>query len=169
MLQTPLYGNRYILQEDGTIISNTANKLLTTSIDSTGYPACNLWDGTKYHKHRVHSLMANHFLPNPNNKRTVNHIDGDKTNNNLSNLEWATDSENIQHAHDNIPRKSTRILSFEDIEFILFSDITAVELSNTFKVSPSHIRALRRGKFLTEYKKADRPLPTSLQQDYICQ
>lgn len=163
MLQTPLYNGRYILQEDGTIISNTTNKLLSTSPDSTGYPACNLWDGTKYHKHRVHSLMANHFLPNPYSKRTVNHIDGNKLNNSLSNLEWATDAENIQHAHDNIPRKSTRTLSFDDIEFILFSDVTAVDLSSTLGVSPSHIRALRRGKFLTEYKKANKPLPTSLQ------
>ena len=49
----------------------------------------------------VHRIVANAFIPNPQNKRTVNHIDCDKNNNHVSNLEWATYSENAQHAHAN--------------------------------------------------------------------
>ncbi len=46
----------------------------------------------------VHRLLALAFIPNPSKKRAVNHKDGNKKNNNLSNLEWVTDSENVRHA-----------------------------------------------------------------------
>lgn len=48
----------------------------------------------------IHRLIAQAFIPNPDDKRTVNHINGDKTDNRIVNLEWATYSENCQHAYD---------------------------------------------------------------------
>lgn len=67
-----------------------------------GYLEVRLTNENKESKaHRVHRLVAEAFIENVDNKPIVNHIDGDKHNNNVDNLEWATYSENNQHAYDN--------------------------------------------------------------------
>lgn len=66
-----------------------------------GYMQVNLWKNNKGKTFKVHRLVAEHFIPNPNNHPQVNHIDGDKTNNNISNLEWVTDKENKIHGWEN--------------------------------------------------------------------
>lgn len=63
-----------------------------------GYPAVALCkDGDEY-KEFVHRLVARAFIPNPDNKPEVNHIDADRSNDNVENLEWVTHLENIQHS-----------------------------------------------------------------------
>lgn len=63
----------------------------------TRYMCVNLYGG-KVKKCLVHRLVAQAFLPNPDNKPQVNHIDGDRFNNQVNNLEWTTGSENVQHS-----------------------------------------------------------------------
>lgn len=60
-----------------------------------------LYDGNnRFNAHHIHRLVAIHFIPNPNNYNEVNHIDGDKMNNSIENLEWCSHRYNIQHAYD---------------------------------------------------------------------
>ena len=66
--------------------------------NKNGYQQVNLYLNGKRKSQLIHRLVADAFIPNPENKRTVNHIDGDKTNNRAENLEWVSDSENIKHA-----------------------------------------------------------------------
>lgn len=62
-----------------------------------GYILCDLYISGKQKSIRVHKLVAEAFIENPLNKTTVNHIDGNKENNNVLNLEWATPKEQNQH------------------------------------------------------------------------
>lgn len=67
----------------------------------SGYLHCELSYNKERYKKRVHRLVAEMFIDNPSNKPYVNHIDGNKMNNNVNNLEWVTNSENVKHAYKN--------------------------------------------------------------------
>ena len=64
---------------------------------SKGYLRVPLYKDGKRKWHKVHRLVANAFIPNPDNKPQVNHKDGNKLNNSITNLEWVTDEENKEH------------------------------------------------------------------------
>lgn len=74
---------------------------MKTQISNRGYERIWLTINGKRERHSVHRLVALNFVPNPEKKLEVNHIDGNKLNNNASNLEWCTRSENEQHAWKN--------------------------------------------------------------------
>jgi len=75
--------------------------LISIRVSSCGYCTVAFQKDGKGSTQLVHRLVAQAFIPNSENKRTVNHKDGNKRNNNLSNLEWMTHGENIRHALDN--------------------------------------------------------------------
>ena len=85
---------RSILTSQGTY----RERLRKTHLDRNGYENVSLWKLNKEYRQLVHRLVAKAFIPNPENKSTVNHIDGIKHNNDLRNLEWVTQSENLIHA-----------------------------------------------------------------------
>lgn len=99
----------YSINEKGEVLSHsrkvtlynggwytTNERILKPYLTKKGYAAVDLGSA----RFVVHRLVAQAFLPNPENKPQVNHIDGDKINNHVSNLEWVTNQENVQHAHD---------------------------------------------------------------------
>ena len=74
-------------------------KLLTIHMTKDGYPKVRLQHGEEDKTARVHRLVAETFIPNPNGYETVNHIDGNKLNCHVSNLEWCNRSEQMYHAY----------------------------------------------------------------------
>ena len=95
----------YSVTRNGDVISykfygTDKPKVLTHMKTDNGYHAVNLLINGHEKLFYVHRLVASAFIENPDNKPEVNHKDGDKDNNKDTNLEWVTESENIQHAFD---------------------------------------------------------------------
>ena len=102
----PEYKN-YIICQSGEVYSLKRNRFLDKAlrkrnpqdINSKYDVFVNIVINSKNATVALHRLLAKAFIPNPENKDTVNHIDGDPSNNKLDNLEWMTQSENSKHAH----------------------------------------------------------------------
>lgn len=93
-------GFNHLICSDGTVISNNTGRAMSTKKIGAGYVGLNLWDGKKHVTKYIHRLVAEHFIPNPSNLPEVNHKDGNKENNDISNLEWCTVSHNRSHARN---------------------------------------------------------------------
>ena len=89
---------RIVNNHTGTI--HKPERILSQRYSKKGYMVIDLVDATGKKKYRqVHRLVAIAFIPNPENKPQINHIDGVKDNNTVTNLEWCTNSENQKHAY----------------------------------------------------------------------
>lgn len=99
------YDGKYLVDEFGNVYTvrrrGTSGGILPQRKNSTGYMRVDLQRGKTKHSVFVHRLVADAFIPKIDGKNVVNHKDGNKLNNHVSNLEWCTHAENIQHAYAN--------------------------------------------------------------------
>lgn len=80
---------------------NIKSKRIIAAKNNRGYLTVSLWKNNKGKSFTVHRLVLSMFVDNIKNKKEINHINGNKEDNKLSNLEWSTISENRKHAYDN--------------------------------------------------------------------
>ena len=97
MKQVKGYEGLYYAQEDGQIISAYSGKSLKSYIAKNGYAHLDLRKNKKARTFSVHRIIAESFIPNPENKAEVNHKNGIKSDNRVENLEWVSRSENLLH------------------------------------------------------------------------
>lgn len=135
---------------------------------SNGYRTISLVKGKQKVTHMSHILVGLHFVPNPENKPFVNHIDGNRSNNYYLNLEWSTNSENQLHAYNILGRKAVKGEQ-NRISRLKEADIPAIrtlrkdgmlirEIAPIFGVSCETIRKVLTGKnwgWVTESPSTD--------------
>lgn len=129
-------------------------------IDNRGYYRVSLGkDGLKITK-KVHRLVAEAFIPNPNKYKEVNHIDGNKLNNHVDNLEWCTRSHNVLHAFNNGLMVSPKgedvynsILTNEQVSEIYTSKLSAKDISAKLGVKICNVYDIRTNRSWTHITK----------------
>ena len=119
LYQINIYGEvrsleRKVLGAKGQCQRIAYGKIKKQTLRANGYYAVGLWKDNKQKIEYIHRLVAIVFIPNPNNLSEINHIDGNKTNNKIENLEWCDGSHNVQHAYDTgLNSKAKKILCKE--------------------------------------------------------
>ena len=93
------YDKKYIIGSDGNVTSlkRKQPKVLTGVPNTKGYLKVNLYHNGKKKTTDIHKLVANHFIPNPDNKPEIDHRDVNQLNNDVHNLRWVTSAENNQN------------------------------------------------------------------------
>lgn len=147
--------NDYEITKDGKIINKHNNRQVKGQKNGKGYLRVSIGGKLQF----VHRLVAEKYVPNPENKPQVNHKDGNKLNNNYDNLEWCNNSENRKHAiskglhlyGENCPWSK---LTKENVLFILSDKThTRYELAEMFNVSYTTINGIKNGRSWKQLKK----------------
>lgn len=143
------YEDSYLVSNLGNIRGLKRNKILKVRKSTRGYGQVNLSKRSVMKTHRVHQLVATHFLPNPLNLPEINHLNEDKLDNRVENLEWCTRSHNVNYG--NRTEKQKAKVSVPVVQFSLSGDQIAVypsmiQAARELKLSHSSISECCSGK-----------------------
>lgn len=134
----------YFIEDNGRVWSEHSNKFLKPLRDTNGYLMVNLHKDGKQYSKRIHRLVAEAFINNPNNYDQINHIDENKENNNVNNLEWCTVSYNNNygtHYEKCVNALKTAKRATKQVQCVetkqIFSSIT--EASNYYNMSRQNL------------------------------
>lgn len=136
----------YKVSRDGKVFNlNGRERKLVRTRD--GYLKVNLYNKGKFKTYLVHRLVAELYIPNPDKKPQVNHLNKDVADNRVENLEWCTMSENHRHAFDNGRVAGNRKLTDEQADLIRKDSRGLVRLARVYNVSESTIARIRRKEY----------------------
>ena len=147
---------RYEINKLGVIRTISTKAIKSQYVGSTGYYMASFSVNGKSKPARVHRLLAFTFIPNPYAFPEINHIDGDKLNYSLSNLEWCTHKENMEHAFNtglanntgekNGMAKLTEFKVMEIKALLAEGNLSQYKIADLFGVSRSCVLGIKLGR-----------------------
>ena len=126
-------------------------RLKKKSISKIGYEIVLLHKDGKYKTFYVHRLVAKAFIPNPNNYSVINHLDGNKANNNLENLEWCSISRNVKHGYETGLNSKCRAVKCIELNKSFYGESEASRFLFGDNHAQSTIGAAARGEKKSAY------------------
>lgn len=146
----------YFIREDGLVWSLNKHRFLSPCPHTQGYHTVHLCNKGKVKTHFIHRLVAEAFLDKTVNTE-VNHIDGDKQNNHVQNLEWVTHSENKLHAlklgladsgerHKNSKLTDAQVIEIRELK----GKMSQSNIARKYGVSQTHVSAIHLNKIRKE-------------------
>ena len=136
----------YDITVDGEVINKHSGRCVKGQKNGKGYLRVSIGGKLQF----IHRLVAEKYVPNPDNLPQVNHKDGNKLNNCANNLEWVSNMQNRKHAlenglHIHGEKCPWAKLKKEQVDFIRkHPDVPAIDMALLFRVSESHVKEIRR-------------------------
>lgn len=155
------YEGLYQVSNVGRVKRVATNRVLQPYRNKVGYLLVYLCKNGKRKTHRIHRLVAQSFIQNPENKPEVNHLDENKINNMVSNLEWSTRKENCNYGTRNerlsIPIIATNLKTGESREFYGSNECARqLSLNNAHITSVLKGRLKQTGGYTFQYKEEEK-------------
>lgn len=154
-MNIPGYSN-YTVSTSGEVTNTDTSHSMSRQENNCGYHRVELSKDGKQKRYFVHRLVATAYIPNEDNLPQVNHLNGDKLDNRVENLEWCTASRNHKHAYKHLGRPVTRLVDVdngttkikrEDIPGLIERKKTTTyrALAKALGVHPKYLSPLLRG------------------------
>lgn len=146
------YESHYEISNLGRVRNKRTGRFIVTKQGKLGYPKVNLWKSNKYKTILIHRLIGIHFIPNPLNYKEINHIDGNRTNNSIENLEWVSRKQNCIHAVETglVPlgqaRRNSKLTNAQAMEIYKLSHSGTMkrqEIANMFQISTTQVSQIK--------------------------
>ena len=139
------YEGLYSVTKEGCVYSHITGKFLKPNKMKTGYLSVELWKNRTNKRVLIHRLVAQAFIPNPNNYPQVNHKDEDKQNNSVENLEWCTSKYNLNYGNTQLRKSTNRKIT---------DKVRSAGRRNALLKSKPVLQFSKTGEFIAHYESA---------------